>query len=48
MKPIYIKCIKCNEDKYTNPEAFKKRIEKFGSEKILRAKYLCRKCREND
>ena len=43
---IYVKCVKCLKDKYTNPKILESRIKRFGSEEEMRAKYLCRECRK--
>ena len=43
---IYVKCVKCLKDKYTNQQVFEARVKKFGSEEEMRAKYLCRECRK--
>ena len=42
---LKIKCVSCNELKAVRPDVLEKRIEKFGSEEKLRAKYECIKCR---
>jgi len=45
-KPNSVRCVICGKDRYTNPKVMQKRIEKFGSEEEMRAKYVCRECRK--
>lgn len=44
----YCKCSKCGKDKFTRPDIYQKRIEKFGSEKKLQEGYVCRECKKAD
>ena len=45
-KAIYCKCSVCGKEKFTRPDVYKKRIEKFGSEEKLATEYKCRLCRK--
>ena len=42
-----IKCSVCGEAKPTNPEAYEKRVKKFGSLEECEKKWVCRKCSQS-
>ncbi len=44
-KTLYVKCSVCGEDKFTRPDVWAKRVEKFGSEEKMKAEYVCRNCK---
>jgi hypothetical protein len=44
----YCTCSVCGEKKFTRPDVYQKRIEKFGSEEALIKGYKCRECRKKE
>lgn len=40
----YVTCSKCGKKKFANADAYKKRVEKFGSIEEMEKKWLCREC----
>jgi len=44
MKVYFIKCSVCKEKKFVNPDALKKRIQKYGSIKAIEKNWKCRNC----
>jgi hypothetical protein len=43
----YVKCVKCNGDKYTRLDVLQKRIEKAGSVGKMTGSYVCRDCKKD-
>jgi len=41
-----VQCTRCKQVKKTTKSSLTKRIKRFGSEKAMREKYVCMKCRK--
>jgi len=39
-----VKCSRCGEAKFVNPQALEKRLAKYGSVEEIEKKWVCRKC----
>ena len=41
-----IQCVQCKQVKKTTKSSLLRRIRRFGSDKVMREKYTCMKCRK--
>lgn len=44
VKFLSVKCSRCNQEKIVNPDAYQKRLDKYGSLQEMESKWECRTC----
>ena len=45
---FYVKCSKCSEKKFTNKDAYEKRLAKYGTLEKMESEWICSKCSKNN